>query len=370
MRGCWKAAMEESWFRHFGEEEEEEDERGGQDTEVEKRSGCSWRGGGHHHSEGKVEEHEEERTNGRKQEPQRDDQDSLDSWKKGQLPLGGEGRVTSSSLSSSPSAASSRHETGRKKTPSSPSLTCREDLNRSSLCSPRCGTAGSLVDAGKSGRETLECAQESTPSSQKKEKGERRGGGGLVGVIEDDMAAYKALDVLKSGYKETRSFGSSTALVVCIDGKRGKLGIANLGDSAVMVLRKQMSRMTCAHRSKEQQHQFNCPYQLSRLPRPSDYPSLVARGMGSLTRVLQNASMLPQDTPDMARVYSVNIEEGDLVLLGTDGVFDNLFDHEICGLASHALSPYEAEVLLHDPSRATAAQAVAAAIAKAAAYKR
>ncbi|KEP67347.1 UNVERIFIED_CONTAM: serine/threonine specific protein phosphatase [Hammondia hammondi] len=185
-----------------------------------------------------------------------------------------------------------------------------------------------------------------------------------------DEAARKALHILQSGFKETRSFGSSTALVVCLDGLRGRLGVASLGDSAVMVLRRERRqwRMTCAHRSQEQQHQFNCPFQLACLPQPSEYGALVAQGKGMLIRVLRNASVLPQDTPEMAQVYSVHAQEGDLVLLGTDGVFDNLFDHEICALANLALSPYEAEIL-GDPNKTTSAQAVAAAVAEAAAHK-
>lgn len=59
------------------------------------------------------------------------------------------------------------------------------------------------------------------------------------------------------------------------------------------------------HRSEEQQHYFNTPFQLS-LPPP-----------GSSARVLS-------DSPHSADTYSFPVEEGDVILVATDGVFDNV----------------------------------------------
>ena len=36
-----------------------------------------------------------------------------------------------------------------------------------------------------------------------------------------------------------------------------------------------------------------------------------------------------KDSPDDGNVYLMKVTDGDLLLLGTDGVFDNLFEHEI-----------------------------------------
>jgi hypothetical protein len=33
------------------------------------------------------------------------------------------------------------------------------------------------------------------------------------------------------------------------------------------------------------------------------------------------------DTPDQAQNYTVKIQEGDIVIVGSDGLFDNIFDH-------------------------------------------
>lgn len=60
--------------------------------------------------------------------------------------------------------------------------------------------------------------------------------------------------------------------------------------------------------TREQQHFFNCPYQLAIVP-----PKLIKRG----------AIM---DRPADADVVEMTVESNDLVLLATDGMFDNLFD--------------------------------------------
>eukprot|EP00971_Amphidinium_carterae_P056055 1105589-Amphidinium_carterae.2 len=40
----------------------------------------------------------------------------------------------------------------------------------------------------------------------------------------------------------------------------------------------------CLARTKEQQHSFNCPFQLSRLPVPDDFPRLVKEGLRRLKK--------------------------------------------------------------------------------------
>ncbi|KAL8442544.1 hypothetical protein Emag_006373 [Eimeria magna] len=186
--------------------------------------------------------------------------------------------------------------------------------------------------------------------------------------VKGETIDQRALSLLRKGYEATRSFGSATALVVVHEGG-DKIGIANIGDSAVIVLRRQLwYQMTCVFRSREQQHQFNCPFQLSRLPQPSEYDQLRASGKDALLRLLQNAAVIPQDTPESASLCSISVMEGDLVILGTDGVFDNLFDYEICGIANLTLSPFEARLLENETS-ATSATAVATAIGEAAAHR-
>lgn len=112
---------------------------------------------------------------------------------------------------------------------------------------------------------------------------------------------------------EVDSYGAATICVVCL--RRGQLGVANLGDSGFMLLRRgDDGMMGVVTRSEEQQHSWNCPFQLLRVP-----PSL-ARRLPSNTRL---------DSPSDCRRYRLPVSPGDLVLAYTDGLSDNLHEHEI-----------------------------------------
>lgn len=100
-----------------------------------------------------------------------------------------------------------------------------------------------------------------------------------------------------------RVTGSSTACIVGVDGNN--LISANLGDSGFMIVRltPDAKRVDLIFKSEEQQHSFNFPYQL-----------------GPQSR----------DKPDDADLLSVPIQHGDIIILGTDGLFDNIDATRIC----------------------------------------
>jgi protein phosphatase PTC7 len=162
-------------------------------------------------------------------------------------------------------------------------------------------------------------------------------------------AKASAASALSESFAASKSYGSSTSLVAIFDAATSELGVANLGDSGLRQIRRSRqqggSSKLGAHivgNTVEQQHGFNCPFQLSHLPEPADFPQLLAEGKGALVRAVQNSSLLEQDQPSDADLYSFSVEEGDLIILGTDGVFDNLHDREVCQLIDHTTSPLEA----------------------------
>jgi protein phosphatase PTC7 len=65
--------------------------------------------------------------------------------------------------------------------------------------------------------------------------------------------------------------GSSTACIIALHNEKRILHTANLGDSGFVVIRKN----TIVHRSQEQQHYFNSPFQLAIHPTIKD-PRLIA----------------------------------------------------------------------------------------------
>lgn len=93
------------------------------------------------------------------------------------------------------------------------------------------------------------------------------------------------------------------------------LYVTNLGDSQVLVLRPR--DQGTVFKTKEQWHWFDCPRQL---------------GTNS------------PDTPkENAVVDTVDLVVGDVILAMTDGVIDNLWEHEIADIVFKSISRWEAE---------------------------
>ncbi|EDW78507.1 uncharacterized protein Dwil_GK16148 [Drosophila willistoni] len=97
--------------------------------------------------------------------------------------------------------------------------------------------------------------------------------------------------------------GSSTACILTLRREDSMLYAANIGDSGFMVVRN--GAIVC--RSAEQQHFFNTPFQLSGPP--------PGQGMYVLT-----------DGPECADTIQFACMVGDVLLLATDGVYDNVPD--------------------------------------------
>eukprot|EP01126_Amoeba_proteus_P057849 TRINITY_DN7401_c0_g1_i2.p1 TRINITY_DN7401_c0_g1~~TRINITY_DN7401_c0_g1_i2.p1 ORF type:complete len:175 (-),score=47.70 TRINITY_DN7401_c0_g1_i2:630-1154(-) len=100
--------------------------------------------------------------------------------------------------------------------------------------------------------------------------------------------------------------GSSTGCLVTI--RNTKLHAANVGDSRFIVVRTGKVVLSCT----EQQLDWNMPYQ-----------------MGS------QSDILPKTHAD---VYHFDLERNDLIVMGTDGLFDNLFLEEIVSLLDMELT--------------------------------
>jgi len=115
---------------------------------------------------------------------------------------------------------------------------------------------------------------------------------------------------LREGVHAVQEPGSCTACIVHV-AEDGKFSALNLGDSGFRVLRSLVGDvLKPAVQSTQQQHYFNCPLQL---------------GTGS------------RDMPEHGDRYSGTLHPGDLLVLATDGCFDNLFDDEISSLLEPVL---------------------------------
>ena len=166
----------------------------------------------------------------------------------------------------------------------------------------------------------------------------------------------RAVSVLSEGFNFASAFGSSTACILVMDDLGEKIGIANIGDSGCLHYRKQFltnaMSMTCVMKTRDQQHAFNMPYQLSRLPNPEHYDELaedpIYANLVTTLRSLSGRQLSKIDKPTDCDVYSSSVMEGDLIILATDGVLDNLWSYDILSIVGETaiISPYEARINL------------------------
>ncbi|XP_042399418.1 probable protein phosphatase 2C 1 isoform X2 [Zingiber officinale] len=100
--------------------------------------------------------------------------------------------------------------------------------------------------------------------------------------------------------------------IIAILEKNGILKVANVGDCGLRLIR----RDQVVFATSPQDHYFDCPYQLS--------------------------SEIYGQTYQDATVCSLELIEGDTVVMGSDGLFDNIFDHEIISALSGSQDVSEA----------------------------
>ncbi|KAK6591217.1 PP2C like phosphatase [Cryptosporidium xiaoi] len=184
--------------------------------------------------------------------------------------------------------------------------------------------------------------------------------------------------------------GASTALVSCFDHTTGILGFANMGDSGALVLRRlqfDTGKMEIVRRVKEMQHDFNCPYQFATLPDEREWPELIEKGyvdivnIASIERDRMNNSKsncdndckesqnLVCDDPELSQLLDIKVKEGDMIIIGTDGLFDNLFDFEITSIAGLSYSPIESKLFYKNLNNATSPMLISKALALSAYHK-
>ncbi|KAH7467418.1 hypothetical protein PRIC1_011467 [Phytophthora ramorum] len=173
-----------------------------------------------------------------------------------------------------------------------------------------------------------------------------------------DIDPSEVLHAAWSTVLQKEIVGSSTACVLALDPEQGELHGINLGDSGFLIIRDKTSdretarlrgtldgslmrkisnrdqdltpagRRKGAHvsyRSPQQLHYFNCPFQLGFAG--ADLVSDVVDDLASGTHSPMREKPL-FETPENGMRLRVPVLEGDLIILATDGLFDNV-DEEV-----------------------------------------
>ncbi|KAF4675525.1 hypothetical protein FOL47_007663 [Perkinsus chesapeaki] len=171
----------------------------------------------------------------------------------------------------------------------------------------------------------------------------------------------RASNILSEAHQCTKAYGSSTALVAMVEGSQ--LGTASVGDSVAMVYRREtpVADREAVLRTDERQHTFNMPYQLTRVPDANECDAL-ANELPELVEAVRNKSecAVVNCAENEVACDECALQEGDLVILCTDGLTDNVWPSNIARIVSEAVSPLEAR---RTGSIATPPEEVASALA-------
>jgi len=150
--------------------------------------------------------------------------------------------------------------------------------------------------------------------------------------------AYRGpISLLKEAYEETESYGSTTVLLAALDNStriHGKLhpmiAVLSIGDCELLMLRRtngRQSELEAVFHTEMQRIDYNVqtPLQLARVDGriDEDFDESIA------LEVIEKGSA----------VHCVSAYEGDILILGSDGVFDNLFLDEIVEICNEILRP-------------------------------
>ncbi|KAI0082669.1 protein serine/threonine phosphatase 2C [Panus rudis PR-1116 ss-1] len=146
-----------------------------------------------------------------------------------------------------------------------------------------------------------------------------------------ELRPQECLELAYGGVLRERAVlaGSSTGCIVHLNAGNGILRSANLGDSGFCIIRSS----SLLYQQEPQTHFFNCPKQLSKIP-----PILGGRGTLS-------------DSPRDADVYETKVLDGDIVILYTDGLSDNVFHSEMVSVCSLVSRQFATVPRLLDPSQ-------------------
>lgn len=140
-------------------------------------------------------------------------------------------------------------------------------------------------------------------------------------------------NVLKVAHSQMKSFGSSTVLLGAV--KHGILTTLTLGDTSLIVLREVGGSLTRVYKTLERQHSFNCPFQLANIPKKHELAGL-APELKPFVDFIKNSKPI-SDPPSEAALSNFKLQNGDIVIAATDGLFDNLQRETIIKLAENEL---------------------------------
>jgi len=128
-----------------------------------------------------------------------------------------------------------------------------------------------------------------------------------AGLTKKDLTAQ---GLMSRAQVRSKVPGSATMVVARLDGETGTLDVCNLGDAGLRVLRE--GRVVAT--TQDQQYEFDMPYQMA----------------------CQEFVDIEYNKAKDGNRTAVEVKDGDWLILGSDGLFDNMYDEEIAALQMQA----------------------------------
>ncbi|CAI2377645.1 unnamed protein product [Moneuplotes crassus] len=131
----------------------------------------------------------------------------------------------------------------------------------------------------------------------------------FIGQEYEKNNEFTPKEILSAANNRTTHIGTSTCVIAILRPQCKAIDTTVLGDSSYLLLRPENGTLKTLFRSKEQQKSFNFPYQCG------------TNG----------------DDPKLAVDNRHPVKDGDIIVMGSDGVFDNCFDPEIIDILTKNL---------------------------------
>jgi protein phosphatase PTC7 len=127
---------------------------------------------------------------------------------------------------------------------------------------------------------------------------------------QESINVCSPMTAIEDALQKTKLTGSATACVVKLNECGDTIDTFNMGDSGFILFRKIREYWVIIAASTPKMHSENTPFQLGSFEAPTT------------------------DAPDIADKMKISAQIGDIVILGTDGLFDNLTHKEILQLVN------------------------------------
>ncbi len=146
----------------------------------------------------------------------------------------------------------------------------------------------------------------------------------LINACESGAALHgDPYDILMNAFETVHAPGTCTVALATLEGNY--LRLASLGDCGTRIVR----NGSVVFASTVQEHRFNQPY------------------------LLGSPRFHPSNVPDDAHRYSVVVQPGDVIVMGSDGLWDNLWDHELENVVAEELEKMEMMVAVKNSASAS-----------------